>query len=231
MRRLIYWVGMSIDGRIAGPRDEVDFFPQSEEYTRWMCEEYPETLPTHVRQHLGIDSSPSRHFDTVVMGWRTYEPALRIGITSPYSHLRQYVVSSRQQQRDPDVAVVSGDPAGLIRELKSEDSESDIYLAGGAALAGSLLPEIDGLIIKLYPVVAGTGHPLFRAAFSPTLFSLADVRKFEGGNAVLTYQRRQADAMQSTMPSAPPAERAQASAKTEKTERTGATPERSEDVT
>jgi dihydrofolate reductase len=84
------------------------------------------------------------------------------------------------------------------------DSESDICLAGGAALAGSLLPGIDGLIIKLYPVVAGAGHPLFQAAFSPTLFALTDIRSFDEGNAVLTYDRRPTAPAQSTQTPAAP---------------------------
>ena len=41
----------------------------------WIAEEYPETLPAHVRQHLGIEAGP-RHFDTVVMGRATYDPAV-----------------------------------------------------------------------------------------------------------------------------------------------------------
>jgi dihydrofolate reductase len=44
----------------------------------------------------------------------------------------------------------------------------DIYLAGGATLAGALVDEIDELVIKLYPVVAGSGVPLLSdAGFAP----------------------------------------------------------------
>lgn len=191
MRRLTYYIAVSLDGRIAGPGDEVDFYPQPEDYTAWMLEEYPETIPSHGRAHLGISERPNRHFDTVVMGRRTYEPGLREGVTSPYAHLRQYVVSTTQEELDPDVTVVREDPVALVRRLKAEDSPLDIYLAGGARLAGAVLPEIDRFVVKLYPVVAGAGHPMVEGAgFAPGELALTDARTFAGGNVVLTYDRR-----------------------------------------
>ena len=191
MRRLTYYIAVSVDGRIAGPADEVDFYPQPEEYSAWMLEEYPDTIPSHGREHLGISERPNRHFDTVVMGRRTYEPGLRAGVTSPYAHLRQYVVSTTQEELDPDVTVVRDDPVALVRRLKAEDSPLDIYLAGGARLAGAVLPEIDRVIVKVYPVIAGAGRPMVEGAgFAPGELSLTDVQTFSGGNVVLTYDRR-----------------------------------------
>lgn len=191
MRRLTYFIGLTIDGRIAGPNDEIDFFPLSEAYGTWLGEEFPETLPTHVRTHLGIDDAPHRHFDTVVMGRRTYEPALAIGISSPYAHLRQYVVSTTQPELTPEVTIVRSDPVGLVRALKAEDSPFDVCLAGGATMAGAVLPEIDRVVVKLYPVVAGAGRPAVNAdSFSPTRFDLTDVATFDGGHVVVTYDRR-----------------------------------------
>ncbi len=190
MRRLTYYIAVSVDGRISGPGDESDFYPQPAEYTAWMVEEYPDTIPTHVREHVGLAGRPNRHFDTVVMGRRTYEPALAVGITSPYAHLRQYVVSTTQEELDPEVTVVREDPVALVRRLKAEDSPLDIYLAGGARLAGALLPEIDRFVVKLYPLVAGAGNPMFAdAAFAPAELTLTDVQTFTDGNLVLTYDR------------------------------------------
>ena len=190
MRRLTYYIAVSMDGRIAGPGDESDFYPQPEEYIAGMLEEYPDAIPTHVREHVGLASVPNRHFDTVVMGRRTYEPALAAGITSPYAHLRQYVVSRTQEELDPAVTIVRDDPVALVRRLKAEDSALDIYLAGGGRLAGALLPEIDRFVVKVYPVVTGAGHPMLAdAAFVPADLTLTDVRTFADGNLVLTYDR------------------------------------------
>ncbi|MFE5309468.1 dihydrofolate reductase family protein [Isoptericola sp. NPDC056573] len=190
MRRLTYFVAISIDGFLSGPDDEVDFYPSSDAYSARMIETLPDVLPSHVRGQLGVADEPNRTFDTIVMGRRTYQPALDIGVTSPYAHLRQYVVSSTLPDLDPAVTVVRDDPVELVRRLKAEDSPLDIYLAGGGLLAGELLGEIDRLLVKLYPVVAGAGRSAFGSSgFRPTTYDLTDAITFEGGNAVLTYDR------------------------------------------
>ncbi len=70
MRTLTYLVGSTIDGYIAGPADQIDFFPVGDDLLGHLTTALPETLPTHVRTHLGIDP-PNTRFDTVVMGRRT----------------------------------------------------------------------------------------------------------------------------------------------------------------
>lgn len=190
MRELTYFVALSLDGFIAGPDDEIDFYPTSEAYVRWMTTAYPDAIPNHIREQVGIADVANKHFDTIVMGRRTYDPGLREGFTSPYSHLRQYVFSrSLTESPDPEVEVVATDPVEKVRELKAEDGLLGIYLAGGGQLAGLLLPEIDKLVIKKYPVVAGAGIPAFTTGFSPTQFTLTECQTFDNGCAVLSYDR------------------------------------------
>ncbi|MFI8165585.1 dihydrofolate reductase family protein [Streptomyces sp. NPDC085931] len=196
MRRLVYYVGVSLDGRIAGPGGEFDFFPQGDEeqaaaYARRMSALYPETIPTAYRAAVGVTDAPNRRFDTVVMGLGTYRPAFDNGITSPYAHLRQYVVSSTlKPDTDPAVTVVPDDPLALVRELKGEAGTGlDIWLCGGGRLAGTLLPEIDELLIKTYPVIAGTGIPLVEGAFDPTVFAVAERTAFPNGVTVTHLTR------------------------------------------
>jgi dihydrofolate reductase len=188
VRKLVYYVGMSIDGFISGPGGEVDFLPVTDDVVGFIVEDYPDTLPTHVRAQLGVDS-PAQRFDVCVQGRATYQPALDAGITSPYAHLRQIVVSrSLGASSDPAVEVVAGDVVALVRELKAQEGR-DIYLAGGGQVAGELLDEVDALVLKVYPVVAGDGVPLFRAGFSPVAFSLVDSRALPSGMVVLRYER------------------------------------------
>ena len=78
LRKLVYYIAVSIDGFIAAPDGDGDVYPISEEFTAYAAAVYPETLPTHVRPMLGIENAANVHFDTVVMGRNTYEPALRI---------------------------------------------------------------------------------------------------------------------------------------------------------
>ncbi|MFG2653306.1 dihydrofolate reductase, partial [Streptomyces sp. NPDC048436] len=63
MRKLVYYIGVSLDGRIAGPGGEFDFFPQGDErqaaaYSTWMNALYPETIPTAYRAAAGVADAP-----------------------------------------------------------------------------------------------------------------------------------------------------------------------------
>ncbi|MCX5204292.1 dihydrofolate reductase family protein [Streptomyces sp. NBC_00237] len=191
MRKLTYFVGMSLDGFIAAPDHAIDAYPVSEEFLNdFLVGAYPECLPTHVRTALGADEAPNTHFDTMIQGRTTYQAALDIGITSPYAHLRQYVVSrSLAASPDPAVELISGDLAEKVRELKVEEAGLGIYLGGGAEIAGQLLDEIDELVLKVYPVVLGDGIRVFTAEFGVHSFSLDSTRSFENGTVVLTYSR------------------------------------------
>jgi len=189
MRKLTYFISLSIDGFIAGPDDEIDFYHGSEDYMQWMVEDYGDALPTHVRGQVGAGQAPLTRFDTIVMGRRTYEPALAAGITSPYAHLRQIVFSRSMRNDDSGVEFPAEEPLDVVRRLKSIESDLGIYLAGGGTLAGQLLSEIDELIVKRYPVVAGSGIPAFGPAFDPTAYALADLKSFRGGNIVESYVR------------------------------------------
>lgn len=190
MRKLIYFVGVSLDGYIAGPGGEYDFYPVAEEMWEFVNARYPESVPVHIRPHFGMPvGEPNKEWDTVVMGRGTYEPALSAGIASPYPHLKQYVVSATLDRvDDPEVELVPSDPVGLVRRLKQEDGK-DIWLCGGGQLAGALVDEIDALIIKSYPVVAGAGISAFTGNFRPTAFTPVRRREFGNGAQITWFER------------------------------------------
>ena len=190
MRELIYYIGVTLDGFIAGPDDEVDFFPITEAFAETLGGELADFQPAHVRAARGGVDEPLTMVDTVLMGRHTYEPALNAGILDPYSHLRTLVFSrSLPDAGDPAIEIVRGDAVTRVRELKTEQGLG-IYLAGGAELAGELLDEIDRLIVKKYPVIAGSGIPMVRHGFAPTTFALERARTFDNGCVVLDLVRR-----------------------------------------
>ncbi|WP_017614301.1 dihydrofolate reductase family protein [Nocardiopsis salina] len=196
MRTLTYSVAVSLDGFVCAPDGSFDFFdPDAEsgelgDNGRFHVEEYPELLPTHVRAHLGVDV-PDRHFDTVLQGRGSYQVALDIGVTSPYSHMREYVFSrTLPADIDQNVTVVAEDPVGAVRALKAEAGPLGVCLVGGPAIAGLLLPEIDELMIKRYPVVAGSGKAFFEGAdFDPASFERVESTVFEQGSDYTLFRR------------------------------------------
>lgn len=179
MRKLVYYVAVSIDGYIADPRGGFDEFLIHGDHAPVLFDEYADALPEHAHRALGIEA-PRTRFDTVIMGWNTLTPALDAGIVSPYPHLRQFVASRHPREVDPAVTLTA-DPLVAVQELKASDG-LDIWLCGGGALAGSLLPEIDRLVLKRNPLVFGSGIPLFgNASYAPHAFVPTRSRSFDSG--------------------------------------------------
>ncbi|GGO05760.1 dihydrofolate reductase family protein [Micromonospora parathelypteridis] len=195
MRKLVYYIAVTLDGFIAAP-DGADptgpdgFWPIPDDYLHHLVAEYPETLPGPARQAFGITDEGSR-FDTVLEGRNSYEVGLQAGVTDAYPHLR-HLVFSRTLGRSPDpaVEVMSTDPIATVRELKRHDGR-DIWVIGGGTLAGALYPEIDQLIVKLAPMTIGAGIPLFGrdAVFAPRNWRLIDHTVLDSGAIFLTYGR------------------------------------------
>jgi dihydrofolate reductase len=186
MRKLVYYVAVTLDGFIAAEDGTFDGFIFEGDHMTGINAHYPETLPTQFRPAFGLEDAPNQHFDTVLMGRHTYQ--VPGALPSPYAHLRQFVVSSSVAGTPPDVEVIRSDVAGRVRSLKEEDG-LDIWLCGGGKLAAELLPQIDKLLLKIHPVVFGRGIPLFDGKADITKFERTDARLFESGVSLMTYER------------------------------------------
>ncbi|MFJ6196176.1 dihydrofolate reductase family protein [Micromonospora sp. NPDC092111] len=188
MRKLVYYVASTLDGFIAAPDGSYDFLPLAPDVAAHLVAEWPQTFPGFAHGPLGIDR-PQGRFDAMVMGRASYDPALRVGVASPYPHLRQYVFSrTLPAEEHPEVEIVATDPVEFVRDLKHRPG-ADIWLCGGGQLAGQLLPEVDELVVKLHPVVAGTGVPLAARGFDPDRFVLTGTTPFGSGLVLLQYAR------------------------------------------
>src|SRR5581483_9971985 len=138
------------------------------------------------RAALGI-SEDAKRFDTVLMGRSTYEVGLREGIASPYAHLRQYVVSTTMPHSPAqDLNLCRKNPLELVRSLKREHG-MDIWICGGSRLASALAPEIDELILKINPVVFGSGIPLFDGLHTAMPTILRDQKRYPNGFVLAHY--------------------------------------------
>lgn len=187
MRQLIYYVACTVDGFIAREDGSFDCFLSEGEHFVDLVKDFPETIPSHLREALGARGE-NRHFDAVLMGRRTYEVGAALGVTNPYPQMRQYLFSrSFAKSPDREVELISGDAAAKVRELKQEAGR-DIWLCGGGELATQLFPEIDELILKVNPVVIGRGIPLFRGEVKPTAVEVVVSKSYSNGFRMVRYR-------------------------------------------
>ena len=190
MRKLVYYVAVSLDGRIAAPDGSFDAFPTEGDHMAALIRDWSDTIPGHVRDALGLPPPNGCRFDSVIMGWNTYAIGLAEGIDSPYPHLRQFVVSARRPVLPDAIELISDDPISAIRLLKSEPGDRDIWLCGGGRLAATIASEIDQLVVKVNPILLGDGVPLFDGSYQPLSFELASSTRYDSGVLVNEYERK-----------------------------------------
>ena len=187
MRPLIYYIATTLDGFIAHEDGSFDGFNWDESFMKVLFAEFPETLPAHFRGPATREEN--RMFDAVLMGRKTYDVGLKEGFTNPYPTLDQYVFSrTMEASPDPAVKLVKSDPVPFVNQLKQEEGKA-IWLCGGSEFAGVLLEAglIDELIIKLNPVVFGTGMPLFATNKHITPLTLRSSKSYESGHQILHF--------------------------------------------
>ena len=189
MRELTYYVACSVDGFIAHNDGSHEGFSQDDEYLADLLASFPETVPSHLREIMGINAE-NQWFDIVLMGRKTYEIGLKDGVTNPYSHMKQYLFSrSMKESPDENVELVGENAVGLVKSLKNEGGKG-IWLCGGADLATTLFANslIDQLILKVNPFLMGSGIPLFSRVIQQTALELIDTKI--SGNGVLRLHYR-----------------------------------------
>ena len=187
MRKLIYYIATSLDGFVCRPDGSLDDFSFEGEHVNDLLANYPETIPTHLRTHLDV-TDDNKCFDTVLMGWGTYEVGLQQGVTSPYQHLRQYVFSrSARPDVDEDLQIVAENSHELVRDLKAEAGGLDIWLCGGPTLATELLHQIDEVILKINPFFMGAGKTLFASEFPKRSLRAMDRCDYENGFSIQRF--------------------------------------------
>lgn len=189
MRELIYYIATTLDGFIAHEDGSFDGFTWDDDFVADLLASFPETIPVHLKGDHGLDTD-NHWFDTVLMGRKTYEAGLREGITNPYPTLDQYVFSrTLRESPDEHVTLISENAVETVKALKNKSGKA-IWLCGGADLATTCLEAnlIDTLIVKLNPVVFGSGISLFSGGINQTALALTESKVYKSGHLLLHYQ-------------------------------------------
>jgi dihydrofolate reductase len=170
MRKVIFGGANSLDNYFARKDDAVDWLLWGEE-VRSISTEFWKTV------------------DTVVMGRRTYEVALRSGTTS-FPMVKNYVFSSTMKEStDKKVEIISEDAADFVQNLKNQKGK-DICVMGGGLLAKSLLDAnlIDEIGLNIHPVLLGSGIPIFHEMKKQINLELLDCKPFKNGCVFVSYR-------------------------------------------
>jgi len=184
MRDLIYSMGVSLDGYIAGPRGEGDWAVPDAELHRFHNEQTRE-LDLHV---LG-----SRLYE-VMTYWETAEerhpsaPDYELEFARIWKRLPKLVYSQSLEAVEGNTRLSRGDPAHEVQALREQ--EGGPIAVGGATLAASLTAQglIDEYHLFVSPVVLGGGKPFF-AGDTQVELELIATRTFSARVVYLRYRR------------------------------------------
>ena len=172
MRKLTFGVANSLDNYVARPDGAVDWLLWSDEVTEIMTGFW-------------------RTIDTLVMGRKTYEAALKHGGGShPYRGVKTYVFSRTYEAgQHPGVETVRDDAAQFVRKLKAGEGK-DICLMGGGELAKPLFEAdlIDEVGVNIHPVLLGAGVPLFHQMERQINLALVEHRVLRTNCVYLLYR-------------------------------------------
>ena len=167
-RLLRYQVATSLDGFIAGPNGEYDWIASDESF------DWPAYLA---------------HFDTLLMGRKTYElAASQPGMLKSMGMAVVVVSATLDLTQHPDTTIISADMANVVAELKRQ-SGKDIWLFGGGALFRGLLDAglVDRVELAVSPILLGSGVPVLPAG-SRCPLRLLESKTLPSGMLNLCYE-------------------------------------------
>jgi dihydrofolate reductase len=167
--RVVYYVAMSLDGRIAGPEHDLSFL---------------QTLAAGPEGY-GYDEFISG-IDGLVVGASSWDFMKDHAWT--YGERPVWVMTHRDEVatvEDADMHVFSGEIRDLVRELEEAGLER-VWVIGGGNVVGQFLAadRLDELIVTVAPTFVGRGPATADGEFPLRRFRLVRVDRAEGGDGV-----------------------------------------------
>src|SRR5437016_10927292 len=172
MLEVIYYVASSVDGYIATVDGGVDWLSRF-----------------HVSWEIHGAGKFEASVDALLLGSHTYEFALKLG-QWPSPNKPSWVFTRRDLRvLHPSITLTSESPREVVESLASRGMRS-AWLMGGGKLAASFHEQglISRCIISVFPILLGSGIPLFASHSSPPdALRLVKAKPFKSGIVQLTY--------------------------------------------
>jgi dihydrofolate reductase len=127
--------------------------------------------------------------DTILMGRKTYEAALKHGKgKNPYSDVKSYVFS-RTLENAEGAEIVSENAVEFVRDLKNVEGK-DVCVMGGDDFAKTLFEAnlINEIGFDIHPILLGNGIPLFYEMNRQIDLELLDCKIFKNSCLLATYR-------------------------------------------
>ena len=176
MRTVTYGAACTLDGFIAGKAGEIDWLHMSKDVSQIMREYW-------------------KSIDTILMGRKTWDVALKMGGGGSLPGMRTFVFSRTLGSIDAKgVKLVRDDAEVFVRDLKAAPGKG-ICMMGGGDFAASLFAGelIDEVAMNVHPIVLGAGIPFFTDAGCRVPLELTSSRCIAGGCVYSTYRVKHTD--------------------------------------
>lgn len=187
MRKVIYSMGVSLDGFIAGPDGEIDWSAPDEELHRFHNREAEE---------IGAHFCGRRLYEVMVY-WETADANPSIGevereFASIWRAMPKVVFSSTLEKVEGNATLARDGVAEEVARLKQQPGKD--LAVGGAGLASTFieLGLVDEYRLFISPVVLGAGTPFFPALEERVDLELVETHTF--GSRVVYVRYRNAGA-------------------------------------
>ncbi len=171
-RKVILFIAMSLDGFIAATDDDLSFLSmvekEGEDYG------YSDFIAT---------------IDSVILGRKTYDKVLSMGIDFPHADKNTYIITRTERKPLGKVQFYTGSLHTLVTTLRQKEGKN-IFVDGGAEVVTLLLKDklIDELYISIIPVLLGNGVRLFKEERPEQKLELIRTKKFKKGLVQLHYK-------------------------------------------
>ena len=172
MRKITFGVSNSLDNYVARADDAIDWLMPSPEAAAVLADYW-------------------KSIDTILMGRKTYDVALRQGKGEAIHSLgmQTYVFSRTLKPGEQGkVTIVSSDAVDFVRALRGREGK-DICLVSGGALASALFEAglIDEIRLNTHPLLLGSGIPLFHPMTGQIKLELLESKQFPNGCVLARY--------------------------------------------